>query len=141
MKSYVLGFMFDTVSETVSLMLKQRPKWQKGLLNGIGGKIEAKESPIQAMVREFEEETAVKVLSHNWKHVITLKSKQFNSIVFIFKTEGDISLLKKATDEEIQVVDYTNLGQILVPNLKWMIPLMLADLEFPVVIIENKVVG
>lgn len=42
MKKYVLGFMFSTEDrgQKVALIKKLKPKWQAGLLNGIGGKIE-----------------------------------------------------------------------------------------------------
>ena len=54
MKEYVVGFMF---SEEI---LKNKPDWQAGRLNGVGGKVEPNEYPDQAMVREFEEETGVR---------------------------------------------------------------------------------
>jgi len=54
---YVLGFMFDRDYAEVALILKNRPAWQAGKWNGIGGKIEGDETPHAAMVREFTEET------------------------------------------------------------------------------------
>lgn len=59
---YVLGFMFDHEEKHVLLIWKNRPKWQAGKLNGIGGKIEAGETPLQAMEREFTEETFFKAM-------------------------------------------------------------------------------
>jgi len=56
-KNYVLGFMFDSYYRRVLLIAKNHPEWQKGRLNGIGGKIEDNESPMHAMEREFREET------------------------------------------------------------------------------------
>jgi hypothetical protein len=56
---YVLGFVFSEDSSRVLLVWKNRPAWQAGKLNGIGGKIEAGETPLQAMQREFREETLV----------------------------------------------------------------------------------
>lgn len=54
---YVLGFMFNLAESKVLLVWKNRPAWQAGKLNGVGGKIEEGETPIQAMNREFAEET------------------------------------------------------------------------------------
>lgn len=77
-KEYVLGFMFDPTLRKVLLVWKDRPTWQKGRLNGIGGHIEAGETPHEAMVREFEEETFFKshiylptdeVLVPQWEYV------------------------------------------------------------------------
>ena len=36
---------------------KERPVWQAGLLNAIGGHVEKGEYPVEAMQREFLEET------------------------------------------------------------------------------------
>jgi 8-oxo-dGTP diphosphatase len=58
-QKYVLGFAFDK-SDNVILVRKQKPKWQKGLLNGVGGKIEIGETSSDAMFREFREETGLK---------------------------------------------------------------------------------
>ena len=54
---YVLGFVFSEACDRVLLMWKNRPAWQAGKLNGIGGKIEAGETAQHAMEREFTEET------------------------------------------------------------------------------------
>lgn len=40
MKEYVLGFAFNRERTKIVLILKNRPDWQKGKYNGIGGKIE-----------------------------------------------------------------------------------------------------
>ena len=56
-KHYVLGFVFNYSKNQVLLIEKQRPAWQMGRWNGIGGEIEEGETPYQAMVRESVEET------------------------------------------------------------------------------------
>ena len=58
---YVVGFLFNPDMTEVVLIKKNRPDWQKGLLNGVGGKIESGEDPITAMIREFKEETGIKL--------------------------------------------------------------------------------
>jgi 8-oxo-dGTP diphosphatase len=56
MKRYVLGFCFDYCFNHLMLVLKAKPEWQSGRLNGLGGKIEEGESPTQAMLREAGQE-------------------------------------------------------------------------------------
>lgn len=54
---YVLGVLLDEDEKHVLVILKNRPAWQLGKLNCVGGKIEGDELPIAAMTREFLEET------------------------------------------------------------------------------------
>lgn len=52
-KRYVLGFKFYNNNGIMYAVLieKKRPEYIAGFLNGIGGKIEENERPIDAMVR------------------------------------------------------------------------------------------
>ena len=52
-KKYVTGFLFNDELDRVVLIHKNRPKWQSGMYNGVGGKIEI-----------FETENPM--LSNNW---------------------------------------------------------------------------
>lgn len=63
--SYSLGFAFDDLGR-VALIEKLKPAWQAGRLNGIGGKIEPGESGLEAMSREFLEETGIHILVTDW---------------------------------------------------------------------------
>ena len=54
--SYCCGFMRDIRDQTILLVRKQKPDWQRGRLNGIGGAIEENETPLNAMIREWHEE-------------------------------------------------------------------------------------
>jgi len=58
---YVVGFAFNEAKGKVLLVTKLKPEWQKGYLNGIGGKIEQGESPLFTMDREAIEETGLKL--------------------------------------------------------------------------------
>ena len=60
MKQYVLGFAFSRDKKDIILISKLNPEWQKGKLNGVGGKVEFEDaSPMDAMYREFKEETGI----------------------------------------------------------------------------------
>jgi len=65
-KSYVCGFAFSEGGKFVYLIEKNRPAWQVGCLNGIGGGVDEGEEPIQAIVREFEEEAGVPTQQSDW---------------------------------------------------------------------------
>jgi 8-oxo-dGTP diphosphatase len=45
MIKYVVGFLFNEGKTKVVLIKKNRPDWQKGYFNGVGGKIEGDETP------------------------------------------------------------------------------------------------
>ena len=59
MTRYVLGFAFDDTGEKVVLIKKTKPAWQAGRYNGVGGKVEPFEGYMDAMAREFREETGL----------------------------------------------------------------------------------
>jgi 8-oxo-dGTP diphosphatase len=59
--NYVMGLLLTNYGEAerVLLTLKNRPEWQNGLWNGIGGKINPGELALDAMTREAQEETEI----------------------------------------------------------------------------------
>lgn len=130
---YVVGFCFNGPKNRVVLIRKARPAWQAGLLNGVGGHIEPGESPDEAMRREFYEETG-KVVG-GWTPFAKLVFPE--AIVHFFKNKIPLPMgndFKHATEAEpVFNCDWPDVGKPLVPNLKWLIPLALAD-ESPVTI-------
>jgi len=72
MQTYVLGFVFDLYAKKVLLMKKNKPDWQKGFFNGIGGKVESDEDKYQAMTRECKEETGADTHYLDWYHFCTM---------------------------------------------------------------------
>lgn len=101
MQHYVLGFAFDTDAPRVALIRKNRPNWQAGKLNGVGGKVEASETALQAMRREFREETGADVSEEDWSHFGVLEGVDF--LVWCFKTKlADFDALRSETDEAVE---------------------------------------
>lgn len=54
--SYVLILVFCPEFENVLLIERTKDDWQKGMLNGLGGKIDKNEKPFDAVLRELKEE-------------------------------------------------------------------------------------
>lgn len=123
---YVVGFMFNPERTHVALIRKNKPKWQAGLLNGIGGKIEDFDtSPKAAMIREFEEEAGV---TTEWKSYAAMLGPDWS--VECFATHGDLSELVSKTDEKIEVSDVANLlRRDMIENLPWLIAMAVDFLE------------
>lgn len=121
MRSYVAGFLFNDEGDQVALVLKNRPEWQAGLYNAIGGKVEEGESFREAMTREFNEEAGVEAA---WDYRTTLRGDDF---VVNFYTIFSSKLLEQVhtkTDEPIEVVNAIQLPINVIPNIRWLVPLL-----------------
>ena len=122
-KSYVVGFLFNPNMDKVVLIKKNRPDWQKGKYNGIGGHIEEGEGAHSAMVREFEEEAGLTIPV--WNLFCTIKNEEWICYFFYAVSEKYNEVMTN-TDEAISVVDIydINYGQVqVIENLKWLIPM------------------
>lgn len=59
MKNYVVGLVTNHERTKICLVRKIKPEYLTGLWNGPGGKVEEKETPTAAMIRELYEETGI----------------------------------------------------------------------------------
>ena len=141
MTEYVAGFLFDLVPDnssiltsSVLLIRKEKPAWQKGLYNAIGGKIEEGETPLEAMRREFLEETDLSI--DCWEQTVTLKFK--DCVVYFFRAMAEIGDFKSMTEEEVYEFYTNKLPTNIIPNLNWLIPLNLIENNIWPVIIEQR---
>jgi len=138
--NYVTGFIFSEDLTHVVLLEKLSPSWQKGLFNGVGGKIENDELPAQAMVRECEEETGVFIRENDWVHYVHLKKPNYFELDVFFAI-SDLAFSAKSTEkEQVHILKINKLPKNIIPNLKWLIPLALdQSLKFnkPAIFIEN----
>jgi 8-oxo-dGTP diphosphatase len=120
---YVVGLLFDYDKKYVVLIRKTHPEWQQGKLNGPGGHIEEMETPEEAMIREFQEETGYRV--ENWDEVVTMYNySQYWEVTF-FRSFGDVTKVRSMTDEEVQIHSAGSLPANIIKNLTWIIPLAL----------------
>ena len=123
---YVVGFMFDTFMNQVVLVRKERPEWQAGRINGVGGHVENGESFLAAMIREFGEETGV--YESGWRTLCHLKALPEEGppveVMFFFARAGDekIASVHTTTDEQIVLVKSQYSDEML-PNLEWLLPM------------------
>ena len=130
MQTYSCGFLFSPDRQRVLLIRKRRPAWQAGKLNGVGGKIEPGESPAQAMRREFREEANLDI--RDWQEVLTLTGADDagSGIAWrghFFRAFGEIDAARALTDEQLELHTVAALPNDTIPNLHWMIPLMLDE--------------
>jgi len=117
MKRWVVGFLFN--GGQVALVAKTHPEWQAGKLNGVGGKVEGDETPLDAMRREFMEEAGAPV--EDWREFAVLNVEA--GAIHFFASHGDHQLESK-TEEMVGWYRVDELDRLpVIPNLKWLIPL------------------
>jgi len=123
--NYVCALIFTLNKEYVWLIKKNRPDWQKGKLNGIGGKIEKGETPAQAMSREFKEEAGIDIEPYIWEPTVTLIGQDFHVYFFTAKTDAELMTMEDEMIASYHLSDLNNLP--ILPSLKWLIPLSLDE--------------
>jgi 8-oxo-dGTP pyrophosphatase MutT (NUDIX family) len=128
---YVVGFMFDESMGSVALLRKNKPEWQAGLLNGIGGKIEGEEPAVKAMVREFNEEAGILTFVGTWVNFCSMSGINNDGGSFgieFFYTIGNPRLLTSMESEKIEVLPSADVAagkEKTIGNLPWLIALAL----------------
>jgi 8-oxo-dGTP pyrophosphatase MutT (NUDIX family) len=110
-RRYVLGFCL-TPYGTV-LIRKSKPEWQRGKWNGIGGSIEPGETPLDAMVREFQEEAGTHTTRNDWMELLTLGGdgigdtpKPWQMTVFMTYQDLFVESFPYETDEGLTDIQY-----------------------------------
>lgn len=126
MKKYVLGLMFDDACSSVVLIRKDKPAWQAGLFNGVGGSIETDESPLMAMIREFKEEAGVDSTGLGWNEFSELSGSDF--VVYCFRC-NNTGAWRNACTVERELVSKVSIHELrhhrCVSSLTWLIHLAL----------------
>jgi 8-oxo-dGTP diphosphatase len=123
MQEYVCGFLFSPDRRRVLLIRKRRPAWQAGKLNGVGGKVEPGETVGEALRREFREEAGLDVA--DWRRGVVLTGPDWRG--HFFRAFGDIDAARAMTDEPLERHPTDGLPPDVIPNLKWIIPLLMDD--------------
>lgn len=121
---YVAGLMFSSDYSRLAMIVKNRPKWQEGLFNVIGGKIEADEVAENAMAREFLEETGVETHPNEWSYMTRLYGS-WGTVWFFTMYDDRVLKVQTMEDELVQLVNPRMLPHNIIGNLRWIIPLAL----------------
>jgi len=134
MKRYVVGFLFDDLTN-VLLIRKNRPEWQVGYLNGVGGHIED-ESELEAMIREAKEEIGVEI--KDWKSLAVVRGDDWIVYFYYAINPQAFDLAFQTTDEPIERICAADVGSYpVISNLIYLIPMALDEyLVKPVIMSE-----
>ena len=128
---YVCGFAFSSDLEKLLLIRKARPEWQAGRLNGLGGEIRSGERPVDAMVREFLEESGLSTTPSHWDQRLVLNGPIWKVVFFTTRLlRADLMRLHGHDAGGGEFLDVVPLWDTrwqfdALPNLRWLIPLCL----------------
>lgn len=123
MKRYTVGIYFDKELTKIALILKNRPAWQNGLYNFIGGTIEDGENGLECIVREFEEECGVYVSPDDWVNIGLIRNKNNYEVELFSALQEDYHKeIKTMEDQEVGWFELDNLPKNMISNLFWLIP-------------------
>lgn len=126
---YSLGFIFDAELQRVLLVHKEKPEWQKGRVNGIGGKFESGETPAECISRETIEESSLAIAPDEWVYVGALHQEIGDVAVLAAKYSGRLEDAIKNDYEEVGWFDVNALPSNVIENLKWLVPVSLEKLK------------
>lgn len=119
---YTLAFIFSKELEKVLLITKNRPDYQAGKLNGIGGKIEPGEDPLAGMMREVREETSLDIAAEHWQFAGNLVGKDWKVWIYTTIYPGEFGDALSLTDEPVVWYETDSLPPHCLENLFWLIP-------------------
>lgn len=125
---YVCGLLFSDDRKHVVLLEKRRgPTEIIGKMVGPGGKVDWGESTLQAVRREFKEETGLIVL--DWEPTVVLWGSNWGMNVFRSFAPLDVLRCVRTVEEEpVGVYEIATLGQLqLASGMDWIIPLSLDE--------------
>lgn len=136
---YTLGLIYNPKNTQILLQLKDKPDWQHGRYNGIGGKVEQNETPDHAMLRKGIEEIGVEAA---WTHKGQIKVNEH--LIDLYKTNLSGTSIRYAikhaqrnTNETLDLSWIDQMPENILSNLTYLVP-MLADDKFELCSITLK---
>ena len=129
MKEYVIGFVFNKNLDTVLLIHKNTPEWQRGLVNGLGGKVEAGEQTYATVQREIEEESGLKIPKDAWIKSGRIYSDTFTVDVFGTVYDGATTDATTKEDEEIEWCKIDKLPSNVIENIPWLVQITIDKIK------------
>ena len=132
-KAMTLGFIFDSSLREVLLIKKNRPEWQKGFHNGVGGHADTLEARLEkweeCFVREAKEETNLLLDADRLVKIGRIRGENeknpFIVVMFAYrlKSTQERNVIDTITDEELVWVPIEDIDMIpLIENLRFIIP-------------------
>lgn len=116
----------------VLIVNKDRPPWQAGRRNLVGGKIEPGESPESAAIRELKEESGLTMMPETYPEVVGRITGSWGIVHVVKIAVKDMWLRPdKLETEKVEWIKWHILREdpLLIPNLRVVIPLIKTGLQ------------
>lgn len=125
--NYVVGIVTD--GSKILLLRKNNPDWQKGLYNGVGGKVDLDETPLEAIIRECQKEVGLKI--SNWNQIETIPLQSGVDLTYFFAVieEEELKKAQGLEDERVEFFDIDNLPKNILKDLKEQIDKIFLKIE------------
>jgi len=130
----VCGIVHDGNRDSeVILIEKNRPEWQKGCYNLVGGHIKTYENPDDAAAREFGEETNLYFENHQFELVGSMNFGDVSVYTYTIRVDGKYvkNNMKSMTDEKVvsMLIHEVLVHPKIINNLRYIIPKCLVILD------------
>ena len=113
-------------------MRRDRPAWQAGRVNALGGRLMAGESAAMAARREVREECGVDVAE--WREVLAWEDAEYRMHVMSAMSDRARDA-RTMEDQEVFLANVNALPHNVIDNLRWLVPLALdTDVAFPIAV-------
>ncbi|PUE67165.1 NUDIX hydrolase [Arcobacter lacus] len=114
--NYVVGIITD--GSKILLLRKNNPDWQKGLYNGVGGKVDLDETPLEAIKRGCQKEVGLEI--SNWSEIETIPLQSGVDLTYFFTVieEEELKKAQGLEDERVEFFDINNLPKNILKDLK-----------------------
>lgn len=120
------------VPAEVLVVKKDRPEWQAGRFNLVGGKIEEGETPEQCAARELEEETGLKGVEGLKPRLMGAITGSWGTVYCVTICVFDKTI--NQPENETEVASWENWHELrdsplLIPNLRVIIPMLMTGVS------------
>jgi len=122
---YTLGFVVFRGVNKILLMEKRKPEFQKGFLNGLGGKPEDDEGFTDCIIREIEEESGLKTNTKDWNYFCKMVGADWEVYCFISMLDHKrMEGISTKEEEKIVILDLNKINTCypnLLGNIPWLV--------------------
>lgn len=105
MKKTVLCYIEDNNKYLMLHRTKKNQDLNEGKWLGIGGHIEANETPDEALIREVLEETGLTLLNYTFNGIVEFINDNYKEIMYLYTSNSFEGLISECNEGELSWID------------------------------------